>query len=190
MKVIAQKVFKSNMQTMQNTMVLVDEEYERAVSALLNARAIHFFAVGDANAACQFSMIKFSKLGISCTAYNDVMMQYITAGNMGKGDVAFAVSYEGKSVNVMQAMKTAKENGDTTICITRRNKSPLLRYIDIKLFVSVSDLTVGWDKASRRVAEQFVLDVLYSGFVARSRKDFDNQLKQIQSIIDLNKKTK
>ena len=109
---------------------------------------------------------------------------------MGKGDVAFAVSYEGKSVNVMQAMKTAKENGATTICITRRNKSPLLRYIDIKLFVSVSDLTVGWDKASRRVAEQFVLDVLYSGFVARSRKDFDNQLKQIQSIIDLNKKTK
>ena len=55
MKVIAQKVFKSNMQTMQNTMVLVDEEYERAVSALLNARAIQFFCGGG----CKCSMPVF-----------------------------------------------------------------------------------------------------------------------------------
>lgn len=184
---ILQKVYLSNVQTLQNTMVLSNDGYDRAIDALVKARAVHFFGVGDANAACQFMYIKLQKLGIPCSAHSDVMLQYIAAENMRPGDVAIAVSYEGHSVNINQAVKRAKSRGAVTICITRRNKSPMLKYIDIPLFVSVCDLTVGWEKATRRVAEQFVLEVLYTGFMARSRKAFDSQLERVQQAIDENK---
>ena len=184
---ILQKVYNSNVQTLQNTMVLSNDGYEQAVDALVHAKSVHFFGVGDANAACQFTYIKYTKLGIPCSAHSDVMMQYIVAENMGPGDVAIAVSYEGRSRNVNQALKIAKENGATTICITRRNKSPMLKYVDIPLFVSVSDLSIGWETATRRLAEQFVLDVLYVGFRAKTKKQYEGKLKKVQVAIDLNK---
>lgn len=185
--VILKKVFQSNVQTLQDTMVLANEGYEDALDAIVSAKSIHFFGVGDAYAACQFAFMKFCRLGIPCSAYSDVMLQYMTADNLGPGDVALAVSYEGRSRNVVQAMKIAKHRGATTISITKMNKSPLLKYTDISLFISVSDLTIGKDKATRRVADQFILDVLYLGYITRTKRDYSKRLKRSQSAIDCNK---
>lgn len=186
-KAIMKKVFQSNVQTLQNTVVMADEKnYRRAVDALVNARSIHFFGVGDAFAACQFAYMKFLRLGVNCSAQSDVMMQFMGANNLGPGDVALAVSYEGRSRNVNQAMEIAKKRGAVTICITKMNKSPLLKYVDIPLYISISDLSVGREKVTRRVADQFILDVLYMGYVAR-RPDFAKRLKRSQLAIDSNK---
>ncbi len=185
---IMEKVFQSNMQTLQNTMVVANEQdYERAVDALVNASSIHFFGVGDAFAACQFAFMKFARLGVLCTAESDVMMQFTRANNMSSGDVALAVSYEGRSRNVVQAMAIAKKRGATTICITKVSRSPLLRYIDIPLYISISDLSVGRDKVTRRVADQFILDVLYMEYITKSKRDYARSLKINQVAIDCNK---
>ena len=64
------------------------------------------------------------------------------------------------------------------------NKSPLLRYTDIPLFISISDLTVGRDKVTRRVADQFILDVLYLGYITKKKQDFSKRLKRTQGAID------
>lgn len=187
MDVILKKVFQSNVQTLQNTMVLAREGYKEALNAIINGRSIHFFGVGDAYAACQFAFMKFCRLGIPCSAHSDVMLQYTVADNLGPGDVALAVSYEGRSRNVVQAMSIAKKRGATTISITKMNKSPLLKYTDIALFISVSDLTIGRDKATRRVADQFILDVLYLGYITKTKKDYSKRLKRTQAAIDCNK---
>lgn len=185
--VILKKVFQSNVQTLQNTMVLANDGYQAALDAIIGARSIHFFGVGDAFAACQFAFMKFCRLGIPCSAYSDVMLQYIAADNLGPGDVALAISYEGRSRNVVQAMKIAKLRGAVTISITKMNKSPLLKYTDISLFTSVSDLTVGRDKVTRRVADQFILDVLYLGYITKTKRDYAKRLKRTQTAIDCNK---
>ncbi|MGN1193786.1 MAG: MurR/RpiR family transcriptional regulator [Dorea sp.] len=186
-KAIMKKVFRSNIQTLQNTMVIADDEnYLKAVEALVDARSIHFYGVGDAFAACQFAYMKFLRLGVNCSAQSDVMMQFMGANNLGPGDVALAVSYEGRSRNVNQAMAIAKKRGATTICITKMNKSPLLKYVDIPLYISISDLSVGRERVTRRVGDQFILDVLYMGYVTKKR-DFSKRLKRSQLAIDSNK---
>lgn len=184
---IMKKVFQSNLQTLQNTMVVADEKnYLKAVEALVHARSIHFFGVGDAYAACQFAYMKFLRLGVNCSAQSDVMMQFMGANNLGPGDVALAVSYEGRSRNVNRAMEISKKRGATTICITKMNKSPLLKYVDIPLYISISDLSVGREKVTRRVADQFILDVLYMGYITK-KQDFSKRLKRSQLAIDSNK---
>lgn len=185
-KEIMNKVFQSNVQTLQNTMVMADENYSKAVDALVNAKSIHFFGVGDAFAACQFAYMKFLRLGVTCSAQSDVMMQFMEANNLEAGDVALAVSYEGRSRNVNQAIEIAKKRGATTICITKMNKSPLLKYIDIPLYISISDLSVGREKVTRRVGDQFILDVLYMGYLAK-KPNFSKLLKRSQLAIDSNK---
>lgn len=187
-KDIMRKVFQSNMQTLQNTMVVANEaDYNNAVEALVHAKSIHFFGVGDAFAACQFAFMKFARLGVSGSAESDVMMQFTRANNLGSGDVALAVSYEGRSRNIVQAMAIAKKRGATTICITKMSKSPLLKYIDIPLYISISDLSVGRDKVTRRVADQFILDVLYLEYITKCSRNYSKSLKISQVAIDNNK---
>ena len=184
---IMKKVFQSNVQTLQNTMVMADENYQKAVGALVNAKSIHFFGVGDAYAACQFTFMKFCRLGVISSAQSDVMMQFTVANNFGPGDVALAVSYEGRSRNVVQAMSIAKKRGATTICITKMSKSPLLKYTDIPLYIAINDLSVDREKVTRRVADQFVLDILYLGYINQKKQDFSKCLKRNQITIDYNK---
>lgn len=187
MTAILKKVFQSNMQTLMDTLSLASGNYEEALNAMVNAKSIHFFGTGDAYAVCQLAHMKFSRLGINGSAYSDVIQQLIAAVNLERGDVAFAVSYEGRSKNVIEAMKLAKSRGATTICITKMNKSPLIRVTDIALFISVSDLTIGREKVTRRVADQAILDALFVGMCLRKGKETNKRLQLIQNAIDCNK---
>lgn len=187
MQEILQKVYQSNVQTLSDTLVLADVAYDQALNALLKAKSIHFFGAGDAFAVCELALMKFSRIGVHCTAYCDAALQLITAGYMTTDDVAVAISYEGRTKSVVESMRIAKQSGATTISITKMNKSPLLKYSDINLFISVNDLTVGRDKVTRRVADQFIIDVLYLGYTTKSTNNFTEKLKKTQSLIDRNK---
>lgn len=187
MKSILKKVYQSNIQILTDTLDLADDSYESALDAMLRAKAIHFFGVGDAHSACEQASMKLSRMGIESSAQSDVMLQLTTAGNMTQEDVAIAVSYEGRSKNVVESLRVAKMQGATTIGVTGISKSPLLRFTDISLRIGVSDLTYGRDKVTRRVADQFILDALVLGYQIKNRRVPAKQLQRIQEIIDKNK---
>ena len=183
-----QKVYKSNMQTLTDTILLADKEaYEEAVQVLLKAKSIHFFGAGDSAAVCQLFYFKFGRLGIPGFAQQDPVMQLMEASNLGPGDVAVIISYEGKSRTVLNAAKVADERGATIICITKMSKSPLLRLSDISLFIATSDVTVGRDIVARRVAEQMVIDALYLSVLVRSDNGYEKRLNSASKSFELNK---
>ena len=62
-----------------------------------------------------------------------------------------------------------------------------LRYVDIPLYISISDLSIGRDKVTRRIADQFILDVLYLGYITRKKQDYSKLMKNSQIVIDYNK---
>ena len=183
-----QKVYKSNMQTLTDTILLADKEaYEEAVQVLLKAKSIHFFGAGDSAAVCQLFYFKFGRLGIPGSAQQDPVMQLMEASNLGPGDVAVIISYEGKSRTVLNAAKVADERVATIICITKMSKSPLLRLSDISLFIATSDVTVGRDIVARRVAEQMVIDALYLSVLVRSDNGYEKRLNSASKSFELNK---
>lgn len=184
---ILNKVFKHNIETLNNTLALVSEDYSKALEALLKAKSVHFFGVGDAYIVANLAYMKFSRLGYGGSAHSDVTLQLITASLLSENDVALAISYSGASDNIVKAMKVAKDAGATTICITQMNKSPLLKYTDINLFISTSDLTVGKDIVSRRVADQAIIEALYLGVLTKTERDGASFIKKTQKAIDLNK---
>lgn len=187
MHTIMKKIYKNNVMALSETLSLVGDEYELAVEALLQAKSIHFFGTGDANAVARLAYMKFKRLGIICSCEEDPMLQMVTASTMTKEDVAIAISYEGRSQNIVAALKTAKQMGATTISITKMKKSPLMQYTDIMLRIAIHDLTVGRDKVTRRVSDQFILDALYLGYVNRSDKNPKDMLLRTQIAIDGNK---
>lgn len=184
---IIEKIIKTNTQTLKDTLTLVSDDYEKALQALLKAKSIHFFGIGDAFVVAQLALMKFSRLGYSGSAHSDVMLQLITASSLTNEDVAFAISYSGASKTLIDTMKIAKENNAITMCITRMSKSPLLKYTDFNMFTPTADLTVGKDIISRRVADQAIIDSLYLGVLIKSEERYLDNIRKTQKAIDHNK---
>lgn len=184
---IFRKVIQNNIKTLEDTLALVSEDYDKALDAILRAKSIHFFGVGDAFATGLLAHMKFSRIGFSGSANSDVTLQLITASTLTPDDIAFAISYSGASITTVKAMKIAKESGARTMCITKMSKSPLLKYTDINLFISTDDITIGKDIVSRRIADQAIMDTLYLGVLLKSNRDNASYIRKSQKAIDYNK---
>ena len=163
-------VFKGNIQILKETFALATDEYNRAFEAIMNTNRLSFFGIGDSMIPCMFAHFKFSRLGYDCFSETDCDLQIIRACNMTEKDVAIAVSHSGNTRQVNAALKIAHERGAKTICITKRDRSEMLKYSDINLFTATPDMNVGQETVARRIAEQAILEALYFG-VLQSRED-------------------
>ena len=155
--------------------------------AMLKANKINFYGVGDAYVVCLLANMKLCRMGVNSSAHSDVVLQLNSAAELKPGDVAFAISYEGRSKNVLEAIRIAKSKGATVICVTKMNKSPLVKLSDIVLYISTNDLTVGRDKVLRRVADQAIVDALIVGMTIRKPREYRPHIKMVQEAIDCNK---
>lgn len=187
MEQILEKVFRYNIRTLEDTLALITEDYDKALKAIANAKSLSFFCIGDAAVPCYLANIKFKRLGINTQVNVDADMQLITAGMLGKDDVAIAISYTGRTKSVVESMRVAKENGATTMCITKLKKSPMIKYCDIKLFTATTDITIGKEIIARRIAEQAILEALYLGIVAKEKPELYENVKITSNLLELNK---
>lgn len=187
MSEILEKVFSYHIQSLKDTLELVSVQYDLALQALAAAPKINFFGLGDAVVPGHMASIKFRRVGVESTVVSDPDLQLITACHMKKGDVAVAISHTGRTRPIVQAMRYAKEAGATTICVTAMEKSPLVKYCDIKLFTAAVDLSVGRDLVASRVAEQAILEALYLGVITKVHPDYRDRLRKIAQAVEHNK---
>lgn len=188
MLTIFDKVSDIIRQSLLNTRTLFSNcESDRALDLILHAKAVHFFAIGDATATCQWACFKFNRIGIPSFWYNDVVFQYEAAMRMTKQDVVIAMSASGRSQNVIRAVKLAHEAGATTISITQTARSPLLRYTDISLITSGIDMTMGRDSVSKRITEYAIIEAFYLGAISKGSQDYDFLLQNTITSSDMNK---
>ena len=66
-------------------------------------------------------------------------------GKLNEGDVIFAISGSGNSINVIKAVKYAKEKGNAIISLTGYDGGELLKLSDYPIHVNVNDMQVTED---------------------------------------------
>ena len=122
-----------------------------------------------------------------CYIYNSCLMNNIISFNISTpDDVAIFVSNSGRSSNVVTAAKLAKQNGCTTISITQSARSPLGKYIDIPIYMSALDHTVGRDSITRRIVAMTVLETLYQAVVSHGSRNFPAMLEATMNSFEIN----
>lgn len=185
---IVARVFELNILNLRKTLeVAAMEEYESACEVLANAGKICFFAIGDAMFPCSYASLRFRRIGYDCYADSDADVQIVNAYNMKEGDVAIAISHSGRTKQVVEAMRIAKERGAVTICITKAGKSELTKYSDIVLYNVTTDTTVDKEIIARRVAEQAMLDAIYMGVLQKMESNSFARLKEVSENLKVNK---
>ncbi|CAB3791355.1 HTH-type transcriptional regulator HexR [Paraburkholderia caffeinitolerans] len=113
--------------------------FEAAVAALASARRVYFFGVGAGSGlVAQDAALRLLRLDIAASAFTDAHLQRLYAGLLEPGDVAFAISQSGRSVEVNESIQIAKERGATTIALTNAG-ARLAWVVDIPLLLRVPE---------------------------------------------------
>lgn len=136
---------------------------ETAIATLASARRVYFFGVGSGSGlVAQDAALRFLRLDIAASAFTDGHLQRLYAGLLEPGDVAFAISHSGRSVEVNESIQIAKERGATTIALTNVG-SRLAWLVDIPLLLRVPGTVDPHTPGVSRLVHLCIMDALVIG---------------------------
>jgi RpiR family carbohydrate utilization transcriptional regulator len=140
---------------------------EAALAALTSARRVYFFGVGAGSGlVAQDAALRLLRLDVAASAFTDAHLQRLYAGLMEPGDVAFAISHSGRSVEVNESIQIAKERGATTIALTNVG-SRLAWLVDIPLLLRAPNAVEPHTPGVSRLVHLCIVDALAIGIALR-----------------------
>ncbi|CDM89310.1 MurR/RpiR family transcriptional regulator [Xenorhabdus bovienii] len=177
------KIFESvmaNLETVKNNLDIA--AINRAVDLLTQARKISFFGLGASAAVAHDAMNKFFRFNIPITYFDDIVMQRMSCINSAEGDVVVLISHTGRTKNLVEIARLARENDATVIAITSTG-SPLAHEATLPILLDVPEDTDIYMPMVSRIAQLTIIDVLATGFTLRRGSKFRDNLKRVKEAL-------
>ncbi len=186
-KTIIDKVFQSTIHALSYTRdILRDQELEKASQAILSARRIAIFGLGNSHAIAVDLQHKLMRLGYNAVAYTDPHMAAIAAAFITAEDVVFAISHSGSSRDTVENARIAKQNGAKIIALTNIGVTPLSKIADINLHTASRETHYRIVALSSRIAQIAIIDAIYT-VIAFKRKDSIDGFRQVEKALETKK---
>jgi RpiR family transcriptional regulator, carbohydrate utilization regulator len=170
---VISKISTRYLQTVQDTMAGLNVDHlNTAVEAIEQAETIAFFATGVSLISVENALFRFMRVGKSCQFFRDVNVRQVSTATLGPGKLAIGVSNSGRTISTVDAIRSAKDMGATTMCITSFTDSPIVRYSDIRIYTPTvtgpSGSAAYHESMMAKIAQLQVIDVLYSLYALRN----------------------
>lgn len=160
------KVCNDVYSSLEKTRAQIDENaLAVCCEKLIDAEKIFIFGLGSSSPVAQDAAHKLFRIGFSAVAYTDNHMQAIAATHADANTVVIGVSHSGRSRDIVESMKLAKDNGATTIAVTNIGKSPLTKTSDVILSTVSDETNYRVLGLSSRIAQLAIMDAIYSYLV-------------------------
>ncbi|MCA1771509.1 MAG: MurR/RpiR family transcriptional regulator [Halomonas sp.] len=175
-----QKIFGATIAALDEAQREVDMgAVERMVDYLTQAKQIHFFGLGASGAVAQDAQHKFFRFNLPVMVHIDVLMQRMIAAACHTGDVVVIISYTGRTRELVDIARVARESGAVVLGITAPN-SPLALECTATLEVATPEDTDHYMPMTSRVIQLTLIDALATGVTLRRGEDFLPHLKKIK----------
>lgn len=156
---------------LQNTeTVLNPESLEQAANAVMKAKRVVVFGLGNSASIATDAAHKFLRLGIDAQSCSDNHLQAIIASHLDRQSVAIGISHSGSSKDIVESLQLSKIGGATTICVTNYGSSPLVEASDIALFTKADETRHSILAMSSRIAQLAIFDAIYFYIVVNADK--------------------
>jgi DNA-binding MurR/RpiR family transcriptional regulator len=168
LKAITHKVFNITIQSLQETLQVLDYgEMERAYLALKNAEKVLIIALSVSRTSAIVAADKFYFAGLDVTAETDIHFQTMRASLLSSRDVLFAFSRSGDTRDIIEASQVAKNAGATIIGVTNNPRSFFAKLVDIKLIVKSTETRFRNDLPATRIEHLSIVDALFTALASR-----------------------
>lgn len=165
-RTILEESFLSAILALQDSLATVNMEVFNNVADLLvgleGDKKLILAGCGGSGAICEDFHHKLLKIGIFSNVYQDSHLQQMAASLTKPGDILLGVSHSGKTTDIINMMKTAKDNQAQTICLTNYLNSPLSHLADYAIVSAVRNNPITGENASTRIVHLTILDALFT----------------------------
>lgn len=160
---ITKKLLVMKQNILEQTFQLLDTRtLNNAVSLLTHKNRIHIFAEGYSLSASNDFCYRMSRIGKHITNDNQIGMSYI-AESLTSDDLAFIVSYSGRTKDVVYVTSILKQHNVPVISITSDENNPISELADIDISIpTMEDLYFKISNYSTVDSIRFVFDILFS----------------------------
>jgi DNA-binding MurR/RpiR family transcriptional regulator len=174
---VIDKIFRSDMQALQDTLKVLDRAaMARAVAAIRAASRVEIYGIGSAAPIAEDANYRLLRIGIQSKVAVDSHIQAISAALAGPGVAVITVSHSGSTIETVTATRLARESGATTICITNYGRSPLLAHADIVLHTIARETQFRTEAMTSRIAQLAIVDALVASLALA---DHDRAIRTI-----------
>ncbi len=163
---------------------LPHDRLEQAIELLAGASRIELYGHGASGRVAADAQQKFFRLGMPVIAYTDAHDHVISATVTPRDAVIIAISYTGRSQDLLDSLEVARNRGVAIIGITTPG-TPLAGLATISLYAEVDEQTDIYAPMLSRLAHLALLDVLAVGLALRGREDASEKLTAIQESLTL-----
>lgn len=161
-EIIGKKVANENIRAVNNTYEITDfNELEKAVQAINKARKIMLAGVGFSGIVAKDFYFKLMELGKVASFENDSHMQLSYISTMNENDILFVISHSGKTLELFNLVKVAKNRGIKIITLTNVANNPIRELGDIKLGTVEMKSDFRATALSPRISQLTVIDMIY-----------------------------
>ncbi len=161
-EIVGKKVAHANITAVNNTYEITDfKELENAVKVIAQADKIMVVGVGFSGIVAKDFYYKLLELGKHVIMENDTHTQLSCLSSMGKNDLLFVISHSGKTVQMYDIAKVAKDRGIKIISMTSIVPNPISDLADIKLGTVEMKNNFRSTALSPRISQLTVVDMIY-----------------------------
>jgi DNA-binding MurR/RpiR family transcriptional regulator len=179
--ILVQKVLALDIEAIRDTLEYLNlDVFQKAVEALVSARLVCTYGVGSSLPVAMDLYYRFVRSGLQCRFTPDSHMQAISAGLLGPGDVAVAVSYSGETQDTLDCVELAAESGAATICITNFPQSSLAQRCQISLITSAKKTYWMNEAVTTRLAQLALSDALCVAVSRHKDQNLDTVIDRIE----------
>lgn len=159
---VMEKLLASKYEALERTVLLNEgDSLHRAASALHMAGKIQIAGVGASSLVAKDLAYKLMKIGHSVSAEHDAHVQIANASTLREGDVLVALSYSGRSNEVLKVAKLARNKGVQVITISQLVPTPLDKLADIKLVTAADEERIRSSSITARDSQLLLTDLLF-----------------------------
>ncbi|MGH3516361.1 MAG: MurR/RpiR family transcriptional regulator [Haloechinothrix sp.] len=140
----------------------------QVIDAVAGAGRVDIYGVGASAFVAADLQQKLHRIGKISFAWADTHIMLTSATVLGANDVAIALSHSGATSDTVEALRSAREHGATTVAVTNFPRSPITKVADHTLTTAARETTFRSGATASRIAQLSVIDCLFVGVAQRS----------------------
>ncbi|MTC15570.1 MurR/RpiR family transcriptional regulator [Providencia alcalifaciens] len=145
---------------------------------LVEANRIVLFGIGSSAIVANDIFHKFIRVNKSALFSPDLHVQLSYSANLGDGDLAIAVTARGNTPEVNRMLKSAHDNGCTTIALTRFGQDDAARLADLILPYYYDEQHSQLGVITPQVLQMVIFDTLFFKYLTLTNEDADIALQK------------
>ncbi|MDO6461535.1 MurR/RpiR family transcriptional regulator [Granulosicoccaceae sp. 1_MG-2023] len=171
-----------------NSLQLVRNQLDRAaaqqaIDLLHGAQKIEFYGQGGSGVVATDAAQKFFRFGVPCNVYTDPYLHGVAASLLDNRAVVVAISFSGRSTDIINSCRIAAKQGAPVIAITATG-SPLAAIADVVLGIDIGEESDHYAPIKSRMAQLVVLDILSVGMAVRNEATLTQRLIKAGQALD------